>query len=129
MHRLEAVDRAEYARLTRSDAQPGPQRSESWSTTERAVRITLSRMSTLLGFAVPPVIRQIAQALSTSQTVTNEQWTELEMVRVERDTGQRQPAAASVARQPGVFPDSLTVFESPCAFAGSRRNSHVRVRG
>jgi hypothetical protein len=77
MHRLEALDRAEYARLTRT-----PDRSESWSTTEAAVRVALSRMSTLLGFAVPPTIRQIAHVLGKGEAITEEQWNELEMVRV-----------------------------------------------
>jgi hypothetical protein len=99
MHRLEAVDRAEYARLTRTDAQPGPQRSESLSTTETAVRIALSRMSTLLGFAVPPVMRQIAQALSSGQTVTEQQWSELEMVRL-------NATLDSASQRPGRLLDS-----------------------
>jgi hypothetical protein len=77
IHRLEAVDRAEYARITRT-----PDRSESWSVTESTVRVALSRMSTLLGFSVPPVIRQIAQVLGKGEAVTEEQWNALEVVRV-----------------------------------------------
>jgi hypothetical protein len=77
MHRLEALDRAEYARLTRA-----PDRSESWSTTEAAVRATLSRASSLLGFSIPPVIRQITQVLENGESVSDDKWGELEMVRV-----------------------------------------------
>ena len=77
MHRLEALDRAEYARLTRT-----PNRSESWSTTEAAVRVALSRASTLLGFSIPPVVRQITQVLEKGESVAEERWAELEMARV-----------------------------------------------
>jgi hypothetical protein len=77
MHRLEALDRAEYARLTRT-----PDRSESWTTTETAVRVALSRASALLGFSVPPTIRQIAGVLGNGETVTDDQWNDLELVRV-----------------------------------------------
>jgi len=77
MHRLEAVDRAEFARVTNT-----PDRSGSWSMTESTVRAALSRMSTLLGFSVPPVIRQIAQLLGKGEPVTGDQWNELEMARV-----------------------------------------------
>jgi hypothetical protein len=77
MHRLEAVDRVEYARLTQT-----PDRFGSWSTTEAAVRVALSRMSALLGFSVPPVIRQIAQVLGKGEAVAEDQWNELEMIRV-----------------------------------------------
>jgi hypothetical protein len=77
MHRLEALDRAAYARLTRT-----PDRSESWTTTETAVRVALSRASALLGFSVPPAIRQISQVLGNGETVTDDQWNDLELVRV-----------------------------------------------
>lgn len=77
MHRLEALDRGEYARLTST-----PNRSESWSTTEAAVRVTLSRASTLLGFSIPPVVRQITQVLEKGESVADDRWAELEMVRV-----------------------------------------------
>jgi hypothetical protein len=77
MHRLEALDRAEYARLTHT-----PDRSESWSTTEVAVQTALSRASSLLGFSIPPVIRQITQVLENGESVADDKWVELEMVRV-----------------------------------------------
>jgi hypothetical protein len=77
MHRLEALDRAAYARLTRT-----PDRSESWTTTETAVRVALSRAAALLGFSVPPAIRQISQVLGNGETVTDDQWNDLELVRV-----------------------------------------------
>jgi hypothetical protein len=82
MHRLEAIDRGEYARLTRAGEQPGPLRSESWSTTENAARVALSRMSALFGFSVPPVVRQIALALGHAEPVADEQWNELELARL-----------------------------------------------
>jgi hypothetical protein len=99
VHRLEAIDRAEYARLTRTEAQPGPARSESWSTTETAARVALSRMSSLLGFSVPPVIRHIALSLGGGQTVTDEQWNDLEMVRV-------NATLDSASQRPGRLLDS-----------------------
>lgn len=99
MHRLEAIDRAKYARLTRSDIQSGPARSESWSTTETAVRVALSRMSSLLGFSVPPVIRQIAQTLGSGETVTDEQWKDLELARV-------NAIVDSASQRPGWLLDS-----------------------
>jgi hypothetical protein len=77
MHRLEALDRAAYARLTST-----PDRSGSWSTTESAVQVALSRAPTLLGFSIPPVVRQIMQVLEKGEPVTEQRWTELEMVRV-----------------------------------------------
>jgi hypothetical protein len=77
MHRLEALDRAEYARLTRT-----PDRSESWTTTEGAVRVALSRASAMLGFSIPPVIRQITQILENGESVTDNHWNDLELVRV-----------------------------------------------
>ncbi len=77
MHRLEALDRAEYARLIRT-----PDRSESWTTTETAARLALSRASALLGFSIPPVVRQITQVLENGESVADSQWNELEMVRV-----------------------------------------------
>jgi hypothetical protein len=95
MHRLEALDRAEYARLTRT-----PDRSESWTTTETAVRVALSRASALLGFSVPPAIRQISQVLGNGEAVTDEQWSNLEMVRV-------NAILDSASQRPGRMLDSV----------------------
>jgi hypothetical protein len=95
MHRLEALDRAEYARLTRT-----PDRSESWTTTETAVRVALSRASALLGFSVPPAIRQISQVLGKGEAVTDEQWSDLEMVRV-------NAILDSASQRPGRMLDSV----------------------
>jgi hypothetical protein len=95
MHRLEALDRAEYARLTRA-----PDRSESWTTTETAVRVALSRASALLGFSVPPAIRQISQVLGKGEAVTDEQWSDLEMVRV-------NAILDSASQRPGRMLDSV----------------------
>jgi hypothetical protein len=95
MHRLEALDRAEYARLTRT-----PDRSESWTTTETAVRVALSRASALLGFSVPPAIRQISQVLGNGEAVTDEQWSDLELVRV-------NAILDSASQRPGRMLDSV----------------------
>jgi hypothetical protein len=95
MHRLEALDRAEYARLTRT-----PDRAESWTTTETAVRVALSRASALLGFSVPPAIRQISQVLGKGEAVTDEQWSNLEMVRV-------NAILDSASQRPGRMLDSV----------------------
>jgi hypothetical protein len=95
MHRLEALDRAEYARLTRT-----PDRSESWTTTETAVRVALSRASALLGFSVPPAIRQISQVLGNGEAVTDEHWSDLELVRV-------NAILDSASQRPGRMLDSV----------------------
>lgn len=50
-----------------------------WPLTESVVRSVLVRASGLLGLSVPPVIRQVATALSESQPITDEQWDELEV--------------------------------------------------
>ncbi|ORA29863.1 hypothetical protein BST20_27820 [Mycobacterium branderi] len=76
MHRLETLDRAEYVRLTSVSR---PDRSMVWPLTESVVRSVLVRASGLLGLSVPPVIRQVATALSESQPITDEQWDELEV--------------------------------------------------
>jgi hypothetical protein len=82
MHRLETIDRAAYAELTGMTGHGKPNRSEAWTITENAVRTVLSRASTLLGFSVPPVIRQVASALGNGQPVTEDTWNELEMARL-----------------------------------------------
>ena len=98
MHRLETLDRTEYARLT-GMAGPGPQRSEALATTETAVRTVLSRASSLLGFSVPPVIRQIASALGNGEPVTDEQWNDLELTRL-------NATLDSASQRPGRMLDS-----------------------
>ena len=82
MHRLETIDRAEYARLANPNV-PGTQhRPAARESTDTAVRSALSRASGLLGLSVPPVIRHVASALGNAEPVSNEQWSELAMVKL-----------------------------------------------
>ncbi|WP_233151357.1 hypothetical protein [Mycobacterium lehmannii] len=78
MHRLETMDRAEYLRLTSG----GVDRSQLWALTVAAVRTALSRASELLGFQVPPAIRQVATAVENGEPVSEELWDELELARL-----------------------------------------------
>lgn len=63
------------------------------------MRVALSRASSLLGFSVLPIIRQIAQVLGNGETVADEQWNELEMVRV-------NAVLDSASQRPGRMLDS-----------------------
>lgn len=76
MHRLETIDRAEYARLTTGGV---VDRSQLWTLTAAAVRTALARASELLGFQVPPVIRQVATAVENGEPVSDELWNELDL--------------------------------------------------
>lgn len=82
MHRLETIDRAAYAELTGMTGHGKPGRSEAWTMTESAVRTVLSRASALMGFSMPPVIRQVASALGNGQGVSEEDWNALELARL-----------------------------------------------
>jgi hypothetical protein len=82
VHRLETIDRAEYSRVTGAAGQGRPERSETWATTLAAVQTALARASNLLGFSVPPVIRHTTSALGNGEPVTDEQWNDLELVRL-----------------------------------------------
>ncbi|MBY0290939.1 MAG: chemotaxis protein [Mycobacteriaceae bacterium] len=76
MHRLETIDRPEYARLTAGGV---VDRSQLWTLTVAAVRTALARASELLGFQVPPVIRQVATAVENGEPVSDELWNELDL--------------------------------------------------
>lgn len=76
MHRLETIDRPEYARLTTGGV---VDRSQLWTLTVAAVRTALARASELLGFQVPPVIRQVATAVENGEAVSDELWNELDL--------------------------------------------------
>jgi hypothetical protein len=96
MHRLETVDRAEYARLT---SMSRPERSMLWPPSESVVGSVLVRASSLLGLSVPPVIGQVAAALGNGEPVSEEQWDELE-------AAGRNATFASASQRPGRLPDS-----------------------
>ena len=82
MHRLETIDRVEYARLTNPNVTGAQHRPAAWESTDTAVRSALSRASGLLGLSVPPVIRHVASALTSGESVSDEQWSELAMVKL-----------------------------------------------
>lgn len=76
IHRLQTIDRLEYGRLTSGVT---VDRSQLWALSVAAVRTALSRASELLGFEVPPIIRQVATAMETGSLVSDEWWSELEL--------------------------------------------------
>jgi hypothetical protein len=99
VHRLETLDRGEYARVTGAAGQGTPVRSEAWATTLAAVRTALARASNLLGFSVPPVIRHVTSALANGEPVSDEQWNELELARL-------NATLDSASQRPGRMLDS-----------------------
>ncbi|WP_006246372.1 hypothetical protein [Mycolicibacterium tusciae] len=91
IHRLETIDRPEYARLTTGGV---VDRTQLWALTVAAVRTALSRASELLGFQVPPAIRQVATAIENGEPVSDELWTEL-------DVAMRAAILDSAGQRPG----------------------------
>ncbi|WP_234808380.1 hypothetical protein [Mycolicibacter kumamotonensis] len=75
MHRLETIDRGEYARLT-GFGRDGrmPDRSEAWMTTFAAAQTALDRAGTVPDLAVPPIIREVLELLSSGARVPAERW-------------------------------------------------------
>jgi hypothetical protein len=105
MHRLETIDRAAYAELTGMTGHGKPGRSEAWAMTENAVRTVLSRASTLMGFSMPPVIRQIASALGNGQPVAEEDWNALEAARLNAtlDSASQRPGHLMASEGPSPY--------------------------
>lgn len=99
MHRLETVDRAEYAKLTDPNVPVVHHLPDAWRNTDAGVRVALARASGLLGLSVPPVIRHVLAALDAGESVTDEQWTELAMVKL-------NTCLDSAAQRPGMLADS-----------------------
>ena len=64
VHRLETLDAGLYARLVTGEGVPG--RSQAWKTTVDTARKVLQRTSDLRDLSVPPVIREILQALTAA---------------------------------------------------------------
>ena len=91
IHRLESIDRPEYARLTTGGV---VDRSQLWALTVAAVRTVLSRASELLGFQVPPAIRQVATAIENGEPVIEELWADL-------DVAMRAAILDSAGQRPG----------------------------
>lgn len=91
IHRLETIDRPEFARLTTGGV---VDRAQLWALTVAAVRTALSRASELLGFQVPPAIRQVATAIENGEPVSDDLWTEL-------DVAMRAAILDSAGQRPG----------------------------
>jgi hypothetical protein len=98
MHRLGTVDRAQYARLTDLNIGASQHFSAVWQATDSALRTALTHSSGLLGLSVPPVIRLIHAALGSGQPVTDAQWDDLEMAKI-------NACLDSAAQRPGRIAD------------------------
>lgn len=98
MHRLETIDRGKYLHLTDPNIPATQHLPMLWQGTDSAVRIALARASTLLGLSVPPVLRHVLATLA-GESVTDEQWTELEMVKL-------NAVMDSAGQRPGMLADS-----------------------
>jgi hypothetical protein len=118
VHRLETLDRGEYTRLTGAARQGIPERSEAWTTTMAAVRTALARASNLLGFSVPPVIRHVSSALGNGEPVTEEQWDELELARL-------NATLDSASQRPGRMLDSRGVTPYGRAYHNLARSAEL----
>lgn len=76
IHRLQTMDPAEYGLLTSGSV---VDRARLLALTIAAVRTALSRASELLGFQVPPAIRQVATVIENGEAVSEQLWTELDL--------------------------------------------------
>lgn len=103
IHRLQTIDPAEYGLLTAGGT---VDRSRLWALTVAAVRTALSRASELLGFQVPPAIRQVATAIENGEPVSEQLWTEL-------DLAMRAAILDSSGQRPGRLPGDV----GPSAYA------------
>lgn len=117
-HRLETVDHAEYSRLTAASGQRGMDRFEMWAKTLGPVRTALSRASNLLGFSVPPVIRHVTSALGNGEPVTDEQWNDLELARL-------NATLDSASQRPGRMLDSEGVTPHGRAYHNLARTAEL----
>jgi hypothetical protein len=99
VHRLETFDAASYARLTDVGGATPPDRSQTWKATVAAVVKVLDRTTALRDLTVPPVIREILQALTGGVGVAEDRWAALEMEHL-------TAAANSASHRPGRMLDS-----------------------
>jgi hypothetical protein len=99
MHRLESFDAALYNRLTDVGGATPPDRSQTWKATVAAVVKVLHRAAELRDLPVPPVIREILQALTAGVGVPEDRWAALEMEHL-------SAAANSASHRPGRMLDS-----------------------
>lgn len=76
IHRLQTIDPAEYGLLTTGSV---VDRARLLALTIAAVHTALARASELLGFQVPPAIRQVATAIENGEPVSEQLWTELDL--------------------------------------------------
>lgn len=111
MHRLETVDRSDYNRLTNPNTPVAQHLPYAGQATDTTVRAALARASGLLGLSVPAVIRHVLSALTDGEGVTEEQWTELEMVKLTL-------CLDSAAQRPGRLGDS----DGPSDYARAYHN-------
>lgn len=108
IHRLETIDRLEYGRLTSGVT---VDRSQLWALSVAAVRTALVRASELLGFEVPPVVRQVATAMETGSPVSDELWLELELA-----------MRSAILDSGGARPGRLLSDAGPSAYARCSHN-------
>ncbi|MUM04493.1 hypothetical protein B5P44_06805 [Mycobacterium sp. CBMA 213] len=80
MHRLETLDRAQYVRTAGFGDLPKPGVSEAWRATQTAVQVVLERLGMVRDFGVPPVIREIMDALQQGIPVRDDRWVDLDQV-------------------------------------------------
>ena len=99
VHRLETFDAGLYARSTDVGGATPPDRSQAWKATVAAVVKVLDRAAALRDLAVPPVIREILQALTAGVAVSEDRWAALEMEHLTE-------AANSASHRPGRMLDS-----------------------
>ncbi len=77
VHRLETLDRAEYARAAGLSGMPKPGASDAWRTTQSAVQVVLERAGMVRELEVPPVIRHIMEAFGQGVRPRPDLWESL----------------------------------------------------
>lgn len=117
-HRLETIDGPGYARITGAGGRAAMDRAEMWGKTLGAVRTTLSRTSNLLGLAVPPIVRHVTSALGNGEPVTDDQWNDLELARL-------NATLDSASQRPGRMLDSEGVTPHARAYHNLARATEL----
>jgi hypothetical protein len=109
MHRLETLDRAQYARLLGFGDGPLPDPSEAWRMTLAAVEAALGRAGSVHNVVVPPVIREILGTMRSGVPVKSDRWIALEGAYVEA-IGMGMSLRPGLANRNAASPDVLAYF-------------------